>query len=71
MVLWWKRPDLMLHPSGVKTWEVRANSPRGRAWLHHELHEQADIVICPHDAALEVVFRAVRDGLIVCSDPTP
>lgn len=68
MVLWWKRPDLMLHPSGAKTWEVRANSLRGRQWLGMELHDGGAVTL-PHDAALEVVFRAVRDGLIVCSDP--
>jgi hypothetical protein len=70
MVLWWKRPDILLHASGVKTWELRANSPRGRAWMNFDTHEGGDIIILPHDAAIEVVFRAVRDGLIVCSDPT-
>lgn len=70
MVLWWKRPDIMLQPDGRLTWELRANSPRGRAWMHKELHEQADIIILPHDSALELAFRAIRDGLIVCSNPT-
>lgn len=67
-ILWWKRPDMMLHPSGEKTWEIRAISPRGRQWLNIE-GDNGDSIIMGHDAALEVVFRAIRDGLIVCSDP--
>lgn len=66
-ILWWRRPDMTIHPAGVMTWEVQATSPRGREWLHKELGGGA--VILHHDAALELCFKAIRAGLIVCSDP--
>lgn len=72
MVLWWRRPDLLLQATGTKTWEIRANSPRGRQWLFDVNANGAPVesITLQHDAALEVVFRAIRDGLIVCSsDP--
>lgn len=67
-ILWWRRPDLILHPAGFETWELRATSPRGTDWLHVELND-GGIVVLHHDAALEIVFRAIRAGLVVCSDP--
>lgn len=67
-LLWWRRPDLILSPAGVKTWEIRSTSPRGREWMHTELGDGAHVVL-GHDQSVEMMFRAIRDGLVVCSDP--
>jgi hypothetical protein len=67
-LLWWRRPDLILHPAGYRTWEIRANSAKGMEWLHTELKNGA-IVILGHDSALEMCFKAIRAGLVVCSNP--
>lgn len=67
-LLWWRRPDLIIHPAGYRTWELRASSPRGQMWLHDKLND-GGIVILSHDAALELCFQAIRDGYVVCSNP--
>jgi hypothetical protein len=67
-LLWWRRPDITVHPAGYRTWEVRAISRRGKDWLHVELGNGAAVIL-DHHAALEICFKAIRDGLIVCSDP--
>lgn len=50
------------------TWEVRAVSPRGKDWMHRELGNGGSVIM-DHHAALDLCFKAIRDGYIVCSDP--
>jgi hypothetical protein len=67
-LLWWRRPDLTIHPAGYMTWEVRSLSPQGRDWLHAELRDGGAVILGHHEA-LDLCFKAIRDGLVVCSDP--
>lgn len=66
--LWNWRPDLTVHPAGHMTWEIRSLSTRGHDWLEKEL-DNGDVVLLSHYEALDLCFKAIRDGLRVCSDP--
>jgi hypothetical protein len=69
ILVWpWRGPDLVIHPAGNKMWEIRSKSRKGRHWMYAELKD-GHMVIMHHDSALEMCFRAIRDGLMVCSEP--
>lgn len=63
----WRRPDIVICPAG-KMWTLHGNTDRGREWLRREL-EDGHMVVLSHDAALDIAFKAMRDHLVVCSDP--